>query len=313
MTDAPGTMDVWSMRIEGLPLPGRSAPLSDEELRRASSLLLPDVRRRFVLARTALRVVLAGYLGVGAADLEFRYGRYGKPALAGRHRDALHFNLSHAGDALLIAVSEGCQVGADVERIRPWPARSPDAPVHYLPDVERDALDNVPNPDWPRAFTAAWVRMEAVAKGVGTGLSTRIRGWMTEATEGAVTHSVTDDTGDTWLVAEVEADPGHVAAVACRETLPQLHRRHIDLTAVVDPGASVGLTGRTVTGCPASSSDSVHDPRAEVQDHDFGLRQRGHRRAQPLVTAHHVRPQGLSAGLCQTRTMRRASPARGHE
>ncbi len=236
MTDDPGAVDVWWTRTEGPPPPGRSAPLSGEELRRASSLLLPDARRRFVLARTALRVVLAGYLGVGAADLEFRYGRRGKPALAGRHRDTLHFNLSHTGDALLIAVSEGCQVGADVERIRSWPPRSPDAPVHLLPDVERDALDSVPDEDWPRAFTGAWVRTEAVAKGVGTGLSTRIRRWRSEPDGGAGPHGVTDDTGGTWLVAEVESGPGHVAAVACRDTLPQLHRRHIDLTAVVDPG-----------------------------------------------------------------------------
>src|SRR5512135_1301438 len=225
MTAAPAAVDVWQLRTEAVPPP--SVPLSDAERRRASSLLLPAARQRFVLAHMSLRIVLAGYLGIDPGDVEFGYGRRGKPTLTGRHRGALCFSLSHAQDAVLIAVSLRAEVGADVEWIRSWPPRSPDAPVHYLLARDRDALAGVPDADWARAFAAAWVRTEAVAKAVGVGLCSDVRRWTSKLRPGTGMHIVTDCTGGRWHVVDLDTHAGYTAAVACHGAPPELRYHHL--------------------------------------------------------------------------------------
>jgi hypothetical protein len=90
--------------------------------------------------REALRQVLARYLGQEPGGVELSVGEHGKPRLPG---EELHFNLSHSGALALIAVCRDCEVGVDVERLRP----------------KREA-----------AFYCRWARHEARLKCLGTGL-----------------------------------------------------------------------------------------------------------------------------------------------
>jgi phosphopantetheinyl transferase len=90
----------------------------------------------------ALREVLARYLDEDPAGIELRRGEHGKPALADPS-SPLRFNLSHSGDLALVAVTQGREVGVDVQKIKP----------------RRDI-----------AFYKAWARREAIVKCVGTGL-----------------------------------------------------------------------------------------------------------------------------------------------
>jgi len=90
----------------------------------------------------ALREVLARYLDEDPAEIELREGPHGKPALADPS-SPLRFNLSHSGDLALVAVTQGREVGVDIQKIKP----------------HRDI-----------AFYKAWARREAVVKCVGTGL-----------------------------------------------------------------------------------------------------------------------------------------------
>ena len=70
---------------------GLETVLSAAELQRARSFHFEEDRRRFVAARTALRLLLADNVGSDPASLVFEIGEHGKPSLYG-YRD-VHFSL----------------------------------------------------------------------------------------------------------------------------------------------------------------------------------------------------------------------------
>ena len=119
-------------------------------------------------SRPALLCLLGRYLDADPERIGLEAGEHGKPRLA-RPASPLRFNLSHSGGVVLIALAGGCEVGVDVERIRPRrnllrlagralePAAA--AAVRAAPPAER-----------LRAFHAAWARREALAKCHGGGL-----------------------------------------------------------------------------------------------------------------------------------------------
>ncbi|HVT27107.1 MAG TPA: hypothetical protein VHE81_03730, partial [Lacipirellulaceae bacterium] len=94
--------------------------LSAEEKQRAARFHLDRDRNRFVVARGALRNILAQYLRQRPSQLQIHYGAEGKPALtpdsAGR---SLSFNLSHSEDIAVLALGWDRNIGIDVERVRP--------------------------------------------------------------------------------------------------------------------------------------------------------------------------------------------------
>jgi len=94
--------------------------LSADECARSEKYRLKRDGDRFVAARGILRELLGGYLGVGPADLRFRYGPFGKPFLITTpETDDLLFNLAHAEGLAIYAVSRARNVGVDLERVRP--------------------------------------------------------------------------------------------------------------------------------------------------------------------------------------------------
>ena len=64
------------------------------------------------------REVLSRYAGVAPADLEFTKGPNGKPALSHPHLP-IAFNVSNCRDRQVLAVSDGCAVGVDLEYCDP--------------------------------------------------------------------------------------------------------------------------------------------------------------------------------------------------
>ncbi|HEX6687797.1 MAG TPA: hypothetical protein VF085_03940 [Solirubrobacterales bacterium] len=135
-----GELHLWQARLDadGWPPAGR-LPAAERE--RAADMARPEVRRRWVNARWALRSVLGRYLEREPAQIELRCGDRGKPLLAAAE-DPLRFNLSHSGDLAAIAVAHDREVGVDVQRIGPRSAK----------------------------YYASWTRREAVAKCHGVGL-----------------------------------------------------------------------------------------------------------------------------------------------
>lgn len=89
------------------------------------------------------------------------YNQYGKPAFA--RSGAPHFNMSHSGDRIVLAVDERTPVGVDIEILRPrrtWQRIAAD----YFGEVERLRLLALPQAEQLPAFWRGWTLREAVLK-----------------------------------------------------------------------------------------------------------------------------------------------------
>lgn len=133
--------------------------LPQEDRDRADRFKRPGAPERWIVARAALRILLGARIGCIPEEVAIELAEHGKPFV----RDTtLQFNLSHSGGRALIAISEECEVGVDVER----PGRNVSAVERSLSPAERASGDDL---------LQLWCRKEAWAKALGGGL-----GWAPE-------------------------------------------------------------------------------------------------------------------------------------
>jgi 4'-phosphopantetheinyl transferase len=164
-----GKIHIWRIAVEtpGLDL---AHLLSHDETLRRQQMLNPQERIRFSNARGGLRAILSAYLRIPPGKLHFHYGPKGKPCL--NNANSLHFNLTHAGNLALLAISRDCEVGIDLERQkrrnnlrkiaqRVFPAKL----WQVLALLEDESFD--------QAFFLHWTQMEARVKALGLSVFTR--------------------------------------------------------------------------------------------------------------------------------------------
>lgn len=168
-----GELDLWRVALDGVDAAGVErlrALLSADEEERAAGFYFDRDRRRFIVARGALRTILAAYLGLPAAEIALAYGLNGKPRLADRHGQApLAFNVAHSDELALVAVVRRGEIGVDVEHVRDLPDWEAIASSYFSP-VEQDRLRAAAVDERPIEFFRAWTRQEAVLKASGIGL-----------------------------------------------------------------------------------------------------------------------------------------------
>lgn len=147
-----------------------SQSLSKDEWERADRFVFKRDRRHFVVARGILRDILARYVDCQPGEVQFHYQPDGKPGLGfpgGSPR--LEFNLSHSSGLLVLAVTQGRQVGVDVERVRPLPDLDQIASYSFS-NHEQNVLARLTPEEKLNGFFRCWTRKEAYLKARGTGL-----------------------------------------------------------------------------------------------------------------------------------------------
>jgi 4'-phosphopantetheinyl transferase len=160
-----GTVQVWLADLGAFD--GVAATPADQA--RAARFMQHDDRRRFLAGRALACSVVGGYLGCAPAEVTFALTAFGKPYLCQRGGPKLHFNLSHSGDWVALAVSAGDEVGIDIETAAP---ANPDELVSIvLSEPELRAFERLPAALRPAAFLRCWTRKEALLKATGAGLS----------------------------------------------------------------------------------------------------------------------------------------------
>jgi 4'-phosphopantetheinyl transferase len=189
---------VWVADLDPQPTTG-GLVLSEGERARAGRFLRACDGERWSRAREVLRSLLGEYLRADPKELRFSTNAHGKPELEGYPR-GVRFNMSHSGEVAVYAVAE-LPVGVDVE----LEGRDIDVLAlagRALGTTAKARLSTLAPADREREFLRAWVRREAVAKCLGTGLG----GW--RADEHAPPPWVTElDLGPRWTAA------GAIAAV----------------------------------------------------------------------------------------------------
>lgn len=204
----PGQVVVWWMAIDEVATrPRWMAVLDAEERAKAARFRFDADRRQYVAGHALVRMMLASFRGVAAADLRFDRDRLGRPELDdGR---GLRFSLSHTRRLVACAVAAGDAVGLDVE------ADDPARPVDdlarsFFTPAEAD-LVAVGGGD---AFLRLWTLKEAFVKATGEGLARPLDSFAFSLDP----IRVDDHSGaaDGWGFAQIRPRPDHVLSVALR-------------------------------------------------------------------------------------------------
>ena len=213
-----GAVHVWPVELRARPrLIGQALSLlSEEEKARATRLVTPLDRNCFVLSRSILRVLLSHFLSQRPERLEITQSENGKPRLADQS-SRIRFNLCHSGQIAAIGVSMDCEVGIDVEQVRPVPEMDQIARRFFSPG-ERDELSNLNNKQRTTAFFRCWVRKEAYIKALGGGLSITLNSFQVSLMPGAASPlvSVRADVQEAgkWRIHDFSPVPGYLGAIA---------------------------------------------------------------------------------------------------
>ncbi len=213
---------LWIVRLEASEenFARSLAALSKEETSRAERFHFDRHRRAFVLGRAALRFLLATYLGVEAAAVQFVYGPQGKPALAPAHKNAsssLQFNASNSGDLAAYAFTNGCEIGVDVERYRALPDFEKIARRFFSPEEAAELLELSPA-ETTSGFFNCWTRKEAFIKAVGGGLSIPLDSFRVTLAPGAAARMVSlggsNAAARRWTLYDFAPAPEYAGAIA---------------------------------------------------------------------------------------------------
>jgi len=141
--------------------------LSQAECERLESYRSRAAAERYVVTRSLVRTVLGAHTGVSPKDLRVRLTASGKPEAEG-----VHFNVTHSGEIVLLAVCDERAVGVDVERRREV-ARVDALVERWLTAAERIELARLRQRgiEDSDAFLRVWSLKEARLKALGVGIS----------------------------------------------------------------------------------------------------------------------------------------------
>lgn len=210
-----GTVHIWEGRLD---VPGHVTAaarllLSADERARADRFVYDRHRRRYTVAQAHLRRVLAQLTGTPPEAIEFRFGKHGKPFLAG----GPSFNQSHSEERIMIAVAAGGRLGVDIEELREVRYMLGIADKNFGED-EAARLHAAPAHERRALFFRLWTRKEAFLKAVGVGLTQPLRTFSVDPSPGAErgllrVEGMDEDPAD-WYVGGVSCSAGAEAALA---------------------------------------------------------------------------------------------------
>ncbi len=129
----------------------------------------PEVAYVFLVARVLLRSILATRLGIAPHAVNIQLHPDGKPFV--QASPPLYFNLAHADDVIILAVTEAGEVGVDVERANPafdWMRVASVLSPHEMEWIR--ACEGGDSASVNRRFFQIWTLKEAYVKCTGEGI-----------------------------------------------------------------------------------------------------------------------------------------------
>jgi 4'-phosphopantetheinyl transferase len=210
---SPGAIHLWEVNLDHFIF---NDVLSEDERARAAKFRFDHDRKRFTSGRTALRLLLGGYLKTNPEKIQFAYGSAGKPAVVG---SAVTFNLAHSGPYALIGVMLDRQLGVDVEQIREIDDISSVAQYSFSPD-EFSRWQSLPANQKVIAFYRCWSRKEAYLKAIGEGIAQRLQKFDV-AFETDTPPGILRGAEGSWTLIDASCE-AYAAAIACDAPDPRL-------------------------------------------------------------------------------------------
>ena len=116
-----GELHLWQVSTDITPTEFEEfkSVLVEKELTKVPFFKFKQAQDSYITSQGALRILLAGYLGITPKLVKLGQRRKGKPYSIDDER--LYFNMSHSGNLTVLAFSYDSEVGIDIEQIRPLP------------------------------------------------------------------------------------------------------------------------------------------------------------------------------------------------
>ena len=218
-TRVPSTIEgacLWLLRLDvpAESIPGYRDVLSADERVRADRFRFERDRRRFVVCRALLRHLVGAAAGVACERVAFTYGPFGKPQLD--LATDIRLNVSHSDDRALVAITQGAEIGVDIERMNAQIDMESLA-GQVFSALEEGRFQEVAPALRVGAFYAGWTRKEAYIKARGDGLQRALDSFDVELAPGRPARliDVRGEPGEAerWLMASMDVVPGYAAAL----------------------------------------------------------------------------------------------------
>jgi 4'-phosphopantetheinyl transferase len=146
-----------------------AASLDDAERARAARFAFEEDRQSYIAAHALLRAELSSHADRAPSDWRFAATALGKPFLLDAPRD-LRFSITHTRGMVAVAITEGLEIGVDVES-EDRRAESMKLAERFFAPEEIALLRAVEGDARREMFFAIWTLKEAVVKATGQGLS----------------------------------------------------------------------------------------------------------------------------------------------
>lgn len=214
---------VWRLTLDR-PVETFRELLQPDEIVRADRFYFEKDRKHFAVARGFLRLLLARYLHSDPKSLRFAYGAWGKPALDAEFRESsLRFNMSHSHGIALYAVTEGREIGVDVEYMRPDFATD-DIARRFFSAFEFGLLCELPDHDRVAGFFRCWTRKEAYIKATGRGMSQPLDGFDVTLGSGEDVALLRTEDGShaRWRLVDVPVNGDYAGAIAVEQPVSKI-------------------------------------------------------------------------------------------
>lgn len=201
-------------------LPTFQQNLSEDECARAGKYHFKEDSNCFILRRGILRILISNYLELEAKNVQFYYGKNGKPRIVNNYSDktfSFNFNMSHSKNLLLYAIARNREVGIDIEYVRPIPEMEQIVEICFS-NKEKAIFNGLSAALKKDFFFQAWTRKEAFFKATGEGLSQLTRCLELISSENSFETQNSQKTSKGWCVEELCMAPGVSAACAAEGT-----------------------------------------------------------------------------------------------
>ena len=215
-----GQVDIWLTApdaIDADQLRSYETLMDARESERWQRFRVPKPRLIHLVARALLRTTLSRYADADPAHWHFETNEYGRPYITAPKIDRdLRFNLSHTDGLVVLAVTEGCEIGIDVESLDRQLDTAEIAPTVFEAS-ELSTFRCAPDHQRRDLFFAFWTLKEAYIKARGMGLSLPLDGFAFDIAQAhpriTFNHRCPDD-ASRWQFRRFSATPDHVLAVA---------------------------------------------------------------------------------------------------
>jgi 4'-phosphopantetheinyl transferase len=211
---------VWRVILDQL---GQNIPtlwhiLPGDEQSRAQRFAFPTDRDHFIVTRGMLRLILSRYIAIAPENLRFSYSSHSKPFLnLELGKQPICFNLSHSHGVALYAITQGRQVGVDIECVRHNLDTETIAKA-YFSAHEYKSLRDLPREAQHEAFFMCWTRKEAYIKARGEGLSYPLDRFTVSVQPGDPAALLQNDSDPSealrWALYHLVPDLGYIGAMA---------------------------------------------------------------------------------------------------